>query len=88
MFPKHVRVEGQDAGTVFCDPLSNSDLSEMIESDVGEDGVKLRRLLRCLNCTRHYSCQYDGKCCIIHLNIEENQEWKLLLGCGGKNLNL
>lgn len=27
VFPKHVRVEGQDAGTEFCDPLSKSDLS-------------------------------------------------------------
>lgn len=69
VFPKHVRVEGQDAGTVFCDPLSKSDLSWIIESDVGEDGVKIRRLLRCLNFRRHYSCQYDGKCCIIHLTL-------------------
>lgn len=88
VFPKHVRVEGQDAGTVFCDPLSKSDLSWIIESDVGEDGVKIRRLLRCLNFRRHYSCQYDGKCCIIHFNIVENQEWKLLLGHGKKNSQL
>lgn len=27
VIPKHVSVEGQDAGTVFCDPLSQSDLS-------------------------------------------------------------
>lgn len=27
VFPKHVRVEGQDARTIFCDPLSQNDLS-------------------------------------------------------------
>lgn len=31
VFPKHVRVEGQDARTIFCDPLSQSDLYQMWE---------------------------------------------------------
>ena len=53
----------------------------IIESDMGEDGVKIRSLLRCLNGPRRYSCQYDGKCFIIHYNIAECQEWRLLLGC-------